>query len=149
VIAALLGARALLKASPGPLLVVAAVAGLLGVGGGWWAGAKLAGVRVAQSEAALAASREALAEYRRDVATAAADAAHRAREAEREAYEARIKERDAVVLAINEGFKQLNGQERITRDVLKRELAAPEWACLRDPLPAAVVERLLQQANTP
>jgi hypothetical protein len=148
-IGALAVARTFLANFPGPVAVVAVVGLVVGAGVGWGVSKAFYGASVARAEGRTAAALADLERYRGEVARAAAEVAQRARDKEREAYERRIAERDAVVQAINDGFRRIAGEERVTREKLRQELAAPEWACLRNPLPDDVIERLLEQANGP
>lgn len=128
----------MIRALIGPWGYVAA--GLLAAGCASWGTRAVMLGKVARAESSLAA-------YRSAVATDTANAINDARERERLAADALRASDAAIVSAVRAGFDKAERINMETRNVLASSLAQPEWACLHQPLPAAVVQRLRDAAN--
>lgn len=112
----------------GPCLWVAVAGFLAGSALGGWGGYKFASAGKARAEAQLA-------EYRASVATQTAAAVNRARELEQASAIAEAARQRAIVAALNAGDARITQSMESLRRELRSSLAAPEWACLRNPLP--------------
>lgn len=129
------------RAFNGPCLWACLAAAFLAGGAAAWTTDKILAGQVARADARLsrwqaeqADDRVAVVNQARD-RQAAADAGQREREGR-------------IERAIRSGFAAMLASDMEMRNVFETRLAGPEWDCLRRPLPAAVVDGLLQQANT-
>ena len=119
----------------GPCLYLALAAGLFAAIPASCVTKKLTEGRAIKAEAALS-------DYRATVATQTVGAIQVALDGQRAAYaaeQARRDEIEAALAAIPDATAvQIEGLRRDLTKQLRTSLAAPEWACLRQPLPADV-----------
>lgn len=118
-----------------PCLWVALAGGIAGVGIGAYGMHKWDAGDLAESKLALT-------EYKAAVATQTAGAIKVALDDQRAAWAAEKAQQDQITSALRAGDDMIATQvEGLRRDITKQlrtSLAAPEWACLRAPLPADV-----------
>lgn len=118
-----------------PCLWVALAGGIAGMGLGAYGGLRWQAGKIAESALALT-------EYKAAVATQTAGAIQVALDGQRAAYEAEQAQRTQIetsLAAIPDATAvQIEGLRRDLTKQLRTSLAAPEWACLRQPLPADV-----------
>lgn len=118
-----------------PCLYIALAGGLAGIGIGAYGMHKWDAGKVAESKLALT-------EYKAAVATQTSVAIQVALDGQRAAYEAEQSQRSQIETALaaipDATAIQIEGLRRDLTKQLRTSLAAPEWACLRQPLPADV-----------
>lgn len=118
-----------------PCLYVALAGGLAGIGIGAYGGLRWQAGKVAEAKLALS-------DYKATVATQTAGAIQVALDGQRAAYDAEQAQRGKIETALaaipDATAVQIEGLRRDLTRQLKTSLAAPEWACLRQPLPADV-----------
>lgn len=124
-------------------LAIAIAGGAIGGTGAWlWRAGE-----VARAQHATDVVQQQVDAYKLQATGQAATAADMARLAERNAWQELFKSISTQLAALASGMKRAETAQKETAHVIETQLAAPEWACLHRPLPAAVTGSLLDTAN--